>query len=495
MKKTISIHLMGVNCLVEETAYELIEQYLKRLKDSFQHSSDQKEICEDVELRIAELASEKVTDKKHVVTFSEMKEILDTLGDPEDFEGSANPSDKKQDQSDFKAKRRLYRDTENKTIAGVCSGLAAYFDIDVVYVRIAFAIFFFIGGFIIPVYAVLWIAVPEAKTNADRLKMHGRPVNIETLKEELRDATDSFKKSAKGFESAVKNGKNQAVQSINQIGKVFSKIFALFFWVIGGIGLVSVILIAFGNVIQFNEHTMITTSEFTNFFLIDATNSFYFWIAFVLLSFSILISFILTGTVLFFNLRSVWIKRTYVLLTLLGITGISLGIYQSLRLANDFRTEGKTVQNVGVVSDTILFLNVVKQPISYQEDQNMIIWNDSQIELKNKRVIAAGMEVEYGISPDSNFYISQTFSARGKSTRAGFQKASHIFLDTKISGNKVQIPANYEYPLNDKFRNQSVSIKILIPYGRKVITDNTVIQSNDKLQTGWINEEGNYENN
>lgn len=498
MKKTISIHLMGVNFLVEESAYELIENYLKRLKSSFEHSTDQQEICDDVELRIAELASEKISDRKHVVTLEEMREILDTLGDPEDFEGSKSTSersysDKKESHADFKKSRRLYRDSEHKTIAGVCSGLAAYFDIDVIFVRIAFVLFFFLGGFIIPVYIVLWIAVPEARSNADRLKMHGKPVNIETLKEELKDATNSFKKSAKGFEREMKNRKSPTRQRMSEVGNIFLKIGAVILWIIGGIGLFTFLAIAFGNMeTQINDDSMLTLQQISDFFLIDGNNSFYLWTGFTLLSLSILISIVLTGTVMFFNLTSVWLKRTYTFLSLMAVTGIILGAYQGARLANDFKVTGKTIQNVGVVSDSLLFISVLKEDGFRNEDRVLFKWDDSQVELMNDQVHASGFEVSYGISPDTNFYVSQTLSARGRSSKAAVRKATNIDFKANIIGNKVQVPTVYHYPTHDKFRNQSVVLKILIPIGKRVITDKNVIQPNDKIQSGWIDIDGSY---
>lgn len=498
MKKTISIHIMGVNFLVEESAYDLLDNYLKRLKSAFQHSKDQQEICNDVEARIAELASEKISDKKHVVTFEEMSAILDTLGNPEDFEGSmeSGESDEKTEyQSESRKTRRLYRDSENKTIGGVCSGLAAYFDIDVVYLRIAFVLFFFLGGFIVPVYLVLWIAVPEAKTNADRLKMHGKPVNIETLKEEVKDAANNFKKSAKGFSYEMRNRKSPTRQRMSEVGNTFSKIAGGILLTIGGFGLLFMIALAFGDIeTQINSDSAITVKEFTNFFLIDKQNAFYLWLGLVLLSLSILISIVLTGTVLIFKLHSKWIKRSFTLLTVVGLIGVGIGMFQFIRLVADYSVDGKAVQNVGVISDSLVFLTVIKDADLNQSADTKLNWDDSQIILNDKKIRASGMEIEYGISPDTNFYISQTVTAKGRSSKAAVHRASNIVFEPQISGNKIQVPAYFEYPTSDKFRKQEVSLKILIPYGKIVITDKTVIQSKDRLQSGWIDADGNYEN-
>jgi phage shock protein PspC (stress-responsive transcriptional regulator) len=57
--------------------------------------------------------------------------------------------------------KQLYRSTNNKMIAGVCGGLAEYFNIDPVIVRIIALILLLPGGLpgFIP-YVILWIAVP-----------------------------------------------------------------------------------------------------------------------------------------------------------------------------------------------------------------------------------------------------------------------------------------------------------------------------------------------
>lgn len=57
--------------------------------------------------------------------------------------------------------KRLYRSRDNKMIAGVCGGLADYFSVDPVIIRILFFILLLPGGLpgVIP-YAILWIVVP-----------------------------------------------------------------------------------------------------------------------------------------------------------------------------------------------------------------------------------------------------------------------------------------------------------------------------------------------
>ena len=61
--------------------------------------------------------------------------------------------------------RRLYRNKENKIIGGVCAGLAEYFDIDPVLVRLLFVLLVFQGGLGVLAYIILWIVVPARKAD------------------------------------------------------------------------------------------------------------------------------------------------------------------------------------------------------------------------------------------------------------------------------------------------------------------------------------------
>lgn len=62
--------------------------------------------------------------------------------------------------TDEKAYKRLYRSRQDKKIAGVCAGLAAYFAVDPVLIRLIFVLFFLAGGAAFLVYVVMWLIVP-----------------------------------------------------------------------------------------------------------------------------------------------------------------------------------------------------------------------------------------------------------------------------------------------------------------------------------------------
>ena len=77
--------------------------------------------------------------------------------------------------------KRMYRDCDNRRIAGVCSGLSIYLDIDVVVTRILMLVAALFGTVGFWIYIICWIAIPEALTPAQKCEMHGLPVTAENM--------------------------------------------------------------------------------------------------------------------------------------------------------------------------------------------------------------------------------------------------------------------------------------------------------------------------
>ncbi len=177
MKKIININLSGRVIPIEDSAYENLQAYIESLRRYFANEESREEIINDIESRIAELMSEKVRKGADCITDENVEEIISSMGRPEDFEAediADNSANMKQGQttqqessssssySERKTTRgRLYRDTGDKFVGGVCSGIAAYLNVDPAIVRILFAIITFGGfglGFV--AYILLWIILP-----------------------------------------------------------------------------------------------------------------------------------------------------------------------------------------------------------------------------------------------------------------------------------------------------------------------------------------------
>lgn len=183
MKKIININLSGRVIPIEDSAYEKLQAYIESLRRYFANEEGRDEIINDIESRIAELMSEKIRKGTAVITDDDIEEIASSMGRPEDlaaaeeesktsaaFAAGSQPNTQQQQYqqqqqnysySEKKTRGRLYRDTGDKIVGGVCSGLAAYLNVDPSIIRILFAIISFGGfGFGILAYIILWIVLP-----------------------------------------------------------------------------------------------------------------------------------------------------------------------------------------------------------------------------------------------------------------------------------------------------------------------------------------------
>lgn len=198
MKKAFQISIAKTLFTIEEDAYIRLEGYLSAIKSHFKNTEGQAEILSDIENRIAEQLLES---KEKVITLLAVEKVLEVMGKVEDFDEGTAKSESQPGQS-----KKFYRDGEDALIAGVCSGLGAYLNIDPVWVRLAFIGFTFLTGFGILLYIVLWLIVPEAKTKSQRLEMRGEPVTLETLSEKLAETVDERVEEIKNNKENWKSG-------------------------------------------------------------------------------------------------------------------------------------------------------------------------------------------------------------------------------------------------------------------------------------------------
>ncbi len=197
MRKTVNINLNGRVFYIDDDAYARLKDYLDKLERYFRKQEEAKEIISDIESRIAELFVEKLHHESGVVTLIMVDEVIRTMGQPEDFEGEFSAGEPEYvEYEEYKGKKkRLFRDVDNKVVAGVCSGLAAYFNTDPVFVRVIFAILPFLSvGIIFPIYIILWLVIPAAVTTAQKLEMRGENVTIQNIEKAIKNEFEDVKK-------------------------------------------------------------------------------------------------------------------------------------------------------------------------------------------------------------------------------------------------------------------------------------------------------------
>ncbi|MFQ3269424.1 MAG: hypothetical protein ACI9B2_001233, partial [Flavobacteriales bacterium] len=143
MKKTVNINLGGIIFHIDEDAFEQLNAYLSRIKSHYQEEEGCEEIVSDIESRIAELLQERNID---IISTAQVDTIVEIMGNPENYEEVEEPLKSENENSNKKTKKRIYRDKDNEVIGGVCSGIAAYFDVDPVIIRLLALVGMFAGG-------------------------------------------------------------------------------------------------------------------------------------------------------------------------------------------------------------------------------------------------------------------------------------------------------------------------------------------------------------
>ena len=260
MKKNITINLCGRLFQIDEDAYEMLQHYTESLRASFGKEEGGEEIADDIEERIAELFEELKASGVEAITIDHVKDIITRIGEPEQLmgeDGEAKADSNNGHRYDsFRsaaegvydnvrmrtAGKRLYRDTNNKMIAGVMSGFAAYTNTDVTWWRLGIVLSVLIYGFGILAYIVLAIVLPAAKTPEEQLQMQGREVTPQNLANVV-----------------VENGQ-QPVKRNGCLGAFVTALLVLFAVIVGLPLLVSLFLVVISFIVVFTVPTSVHLS-------------------------------------------------------------------------------------------------------------------------------------------------------------------------------------------------------------------------------------------
>ena len=202
MKTTVSIHLGGHLMHAEEDAHRSLVQYLDSIKNHLRDTEGREEILSDIESRFAELLMDRWSGKSGVITLKDVESVIQILGSPSQwtegpvdaFSEAESVSGKQAEtwersgyQGEIPAPKRLFRDGSRRVLGGVSAGLAAYFGLDLALVRVVVLLLGLFTGIGVFAYLVLWVAVPKARTTADRLAMQGRAVTLESIRNKVEE--------------------------------------------------------------------------------------------------------------------------------------------------------------------------------------------------------------------------------------------------------------------------------------------------------------------
>jgi len=221
MKKTININLAGFVFYIDEDAYEALQKYLNNIRTYLGNTEGKDEIIDDIESRIAELFSEK---QKQVITLTEVNEVIEVMGQPEDYMSEEEPEEKKSYQQSSK---RLYRDPDSTVLGGVCSGVGHYLNIDAVWIRLIFLAMVWSGVSIL-FYFILWAIIPKAETTAQKLEMKGKAATFSNIEDYVRKGYENVKDDFKNVDlkGAGEKAKQGASGFFAFLGEIISKLFS-----------------------------------------------------------------------------------------------------------------------------------------------------------------------------------------------------------------------------------------------------------------------------
>jgi phage shock protein PspC (stress-responsive transcriptional regulator) len=496
MNKTVNINIGGLFFHIDEDAYQKLTRYFEAIKRSLSNSSGQDEIMKDIEMRVAELLTEKQKSDKHVINTKDVDEVIVVMGQPEDYRIDEDTDDKpKEPFYPYTKSRKLYRDKDRGTIAGVCTGLGHYFGIDAVWVKILFLILAF-TSFGIIAYFVLWIAMPKAITTSEKLEMTGEPVTISNIEKKVREEFDSVSNKLKNvdYDKMGNEVKNGAERVAGGIGDVLMSIFKVFAKILGTIIVVFSSLALLGICVA--SIILIFSSSMPDNYILNHINTPIgletpIWvqgILFLLAAGIPMFFFLILGLkLLVTNLKSIGNIAKYSLLAIwiiaVGIL-ISLGINEATQIAFDGKEVKKEVINIAP-TDTlqIKFKNNDFYSKNRYDTTDFRLTQDEN----NKEIIYSNnITLEIMPTEEALPYIQIEKLTVGKSAEDARNRAEKIRYSYKIEGNQLILD---NYLLTDavnKFRGQRVALFLYLPKGTLFKADENV-QDYDSTDNDFFN--------
>lgn len=191
MKEITRIHLAKTPYDIELDAKEVLQKYLSEIKQMM----GSEDTMYEIEARMVELLGERGVQSNGIITMSDVEDLRSKMGLPKEFSDSESTEDSQANLTPSNSPaKRLMRDTDNAIFGGVCAGIAAYWGINPLWVRLLFIISPFITfGTALLVYIIIWISLPEAKTAAEKLQMRGEPVTLDSLKKAANNSESKYR--------------------------------------------------------------------------------------------------------------------------------------------------------------------------------------------------------------------------------------------------------------------------------------------------------------
>ena len=473
MKKTITVNIGGFSFVINESAYDNLQRYLSNVEQKL--AADSAEILQDIESRIAELLKERLAGTRDVVDESDIEYIQSVMGQPEDFEedGAENTTYETYEEVGGDTEKALFRDMDNAMLGGVCSGLAKYFNLDPLVMRAIFIFFAIFLGSGILLYIILLVLIPEAKTTAQKLKMSGEAVNLESIKSHFNKlGTDINNKiKSKQFSRKVNSATNKTVETVTTVAQVFGKIIGIIFTIAGIVALIFLILYFTGSkdIVPFTS--IVLADSFYDFLMVIFPTPLFVNMSLISLIFVIgipLVSIIFTGLKLVFGLKSRVPNSFKIASGIVFGVAITFLIIAVSRTSVDYSNAGSNHTMIETSEVDQLSIEIIDDNSEYFKANSaygccdFMVVQENLIALKN-----ITLYIEEG-RDSTTFSIKTIAQSRGMTSAVAAKLASDIDFKVTLEGDILKIPTFSTINRDTKFRAQWIKIIIKVPDGKSV---------------------------
>jgi phage shock protein PspC (stress-responsive transcriptional regulator) len=459
---------------------------------------------------------------------TDVEAVIAVMGKPEDFagenennntnSGQQSSASENRNYQDSGKKRRVFRDTDDKVLGGVCSGIANYFDIDPIWLRGAFAISFFAFGSGLLLYIILCIIIPKAKTTAEKLEMRGEKIDVNNIGKAVNEEFEEFKKRMKDFGDEVGSKENkERIKTTTQkavdftgdvlrnIFKIIGKIVAFFAVFIGIALLIGLLATIFGRgtISVFNSPTSnihFSIYEFASAVLPSDLSVELIIVALILFIGVPLILIIYKGIKYLFGIKqnNKIVKYTA---NILWLCGLGLIIYIAIQIGNDFSEQASAKQYIQIMQpkNQTLYLELKPMPeddidLTYHHRSTINFGDWTMISKDENKFRLAYPTMDIVPSETDSFQLAVIKTADGYDKKEAAYRCKNISYNITQTDSIIAFNSYYDVANEDKLRAQDVKLILKVPMNKIIFISKrmekiifNIDNVNDALDSDMVN--------
>ena len=493
MNKILNINLGGYALSIDDDAHEYLAGYLDSIRRRFSESEGRDEIIGDIEARLGELITQDMGSRT-IVMLPDAEAAVTVMGKPEDFGGqdvgssstSSFNTGRRSGKTAVRTGKRLFRDEEDAVVAGVCSGLSAYFGIqDPVWMRLIFVVLAFVSfGFWMPAYVLIWILVAPAKSAADRLAMRGEQVNMDNIAREVEEGFDRLGKKVNEFGSdAARKGSSGAQNAVSKGVIVIGRAFGLLLRFIAKFAALIAILIGIALFLALGAGwigsivALLIGAPFVEYFSPFSSGWTWFGIAnlFFLLGIPAIALVLFFSRILFKTRTPTWVNGTLTGLFILSVISAFAMLPFAVKEYSSSGSISKEIELSSLNTDTLRVEAISDLLGARYHNEDDFNFDDDGVRLNDNGLeMRCPLEIRILPSPDGQYHCTQIIKARGSSSLKAQENADRVTFSVATQGNTLRVPTAYTVAKGEKWRVQRVRINIEVPVGKSITFDEKI---------------------